>query len=92
VFRPIDPTPLFSHAEVSDSTILSAAFLPHSKKSLYEKTTLSWQSQSELYFLNKDQELLAVSMETDRKLAKKKEDVVSFFFFVFFILPTYLHR
>ncbi|XP_053374585.1 WD repeat-containing protein 75-like [Mercenaria mercenaria] len=78
VFRPSDPTPEFSHSGVSNSTVLSAAFVPHLKKRLYEKTTLSWQAHSELYFMNKDQELLAVSLEADTKLAKEKEDVVTF--------------
>lgn len=77
VFRPTDPVPVFTYAGVSKSLVLSATFVPHSKKTLYEKTTLSWQEQSELYFLNSQQELVAVSLEKDSKSTRRKEDMVS---------------
>lgn len=77
VFRPSDPSPVFSHFGVTDSLVTSAVFVPHSKKSCYEKTILSWQNQSELYFINKDQELLTVSLKDDDEKTKTQDDVVS---------------
>lgn len=79
VFRPSDPTPVFSHVGVTESPVASAAFIPHSKKSIYEQTTLSWQNQSELFFINKKQELLSVSIMSDTRQTKTKEDVVNVF-------------
>ena len=77
VFRPSDPTPIFSQVGVTDSTVMSAAFIPHSKKSTYDGTTLAWQNQSELMFINKKQELLSVSLMQNAVRPKTKEDVVS---------------
>ncbi|XP_052259102.1 WD repeat-containing protein 75-like isoform X2 [Dreissena polymorpha] len=78
VFRPSDPTPLFSHVAVSKSAVASAAFIPHTKKSHYRGTTLSWQAQSELYFMNNDQELITVALNDTTKTARNKQDVVQF--------------
>ncbi|KAL4222402.1 WD repeat-containing protein 75 [Mactra antiquata] len=80
VFKPSSPTPVFSATvfsanSVKTTQVLSATFVPHHKKSLYEKTTLSWQSKSELYFINKDQELLSVALMKDSKSVRTKEDV-----------------
>ena len=77
VFRPCDPTPIFSHVAVTGSHVVSAAFIPHKKKSIYRGTTLSWQDKSELYFMNSKQELLTVSVNEETRAAKTRKDVVN---------------
>ncbi|XP_052809622.1 WD repeat-containing protein 75-like [Mya arenaria] len=77
VFRPSNPSPVFSHVGITESEIVSAAFIPH-KKSIYRGTTLSWQDKSELYFMNADQELLTVSLNDNDRSVKTKQDVVTF--------------
>ena len=73
VFKPSSPNPVFSHVAVSEGNVLSSVFIPQSQKNLYEKTTLAWQNASQLYFINKQQELRTVTFEVDSEAAGKQE-------------------
>ena len=76
VFKPSSPNPVFSHVAVSKSNILSGVFIPQTQKNFYGQATLSWQNGSQLYFMNREQELRTVLFETEGVSAKEEQELV----------------
>ena len=75
VFKPSSPDPVFSHVAVSTKDVISSVFIPQSQKNLYEQKTLTWQNSSQLYFMNRQQELRTVMLEADTVSTKKHDSV-----------------
>lgn len=78
VFRPSDPKPVTCFRNVSETPVISAIFVPKYHPVLdYEQTSESvWPQDSEIYFLNENQELKTVCEDHDEDgdLNPKVED------------------
>ena len=69
VFKPSSPDIIYSKPSISISKVTCAIFLPRKKKSSTKGTQLEWQTSSQFYFFNEEQELLSiVSEEEEMKL------------------------
>lgn len=92
VFRPDEAKPVYQKASVSEECVFYAAFIPHPSHKTDLPPQLQWQTKSQLYFMNKSQELLTIEENADDHISLKRPSTVSVcfcFVFCFFIsLPS----
>ncbi|KAJ8313937.1 hypothetical protein KUTeg_008498 [Tegillarca granosa] len=80
IFKPSSNDYLYCQRDLSTNEILGGVFLPHTQESSHdEDVKLPWQQHSQLYLLNKDQELFTLtrkdSVAEDANRSKQKISV-----------------
>ncbi|XP_069110726.1 WD repeat-containing protein 75-like isoform X1 [Argopecten irradians] len=72
VFKPSNPTYVYSQRNIGDD-IEGAAFIPQQNKSSIEQGgQLSWQSESQLYWMTENQDLMTLTREADEETTLKQ--------------------
>lgn len=72
VFRPDEAKPVYQKASVAEECVFYAAFIPHPSHKTDLPPQLQWQTKSQLYFMNKSQELLTIEENADDHISLKR--------------------
>ncbi|GAB1603818.1 WD repeat-containing protein 75-like [Argonauta hians] len=60
VFGPSQPQPVYQKKDVTEETVEHATFIPHLTPATDLPPSLQWQTSSQLFFMNRNQELLSI--------------------------------
>ncbi|KAL5006753.1 hypothetical protein ScPMuIL_015559 [Solemya velum] len=78
VFSPSEPRPIYCHQNVCPVEVIGATFVPQTgqQHNYGKKSKLSWQEDSQLYFIDKRQQLCTITLQQNLQKAHGIQEIL----------------